>query len=113
QEIDNSVRVIDQQIERGEAEVSKLDEELAADTIPEMRGALEVAVEARIGCERTLAEARDTVNEAAGTLRELEEARLQVDSRVVPLRERIGELRLKEQAAQLNWEQFETQLKEA
>jgi chromosome segregation protein len=44
---------------------------------------------------------------------ELEEARLQAESRVAPLRERIGELRLKEQAAQLSFEQFETQLREA
>jgi chromosome segregation protein len=46
-------------------------------------------------------------------LRELEEGRLQVESRVAPLRERVGELRLKEQAAQLNFEQFDTQLREA
>jgi chromosome segregation protein len=46
-------------------------------------------------------------------LRELEEARLQVDARVAPLRERQGELRLKEQAAQLNSEQFANQLREA
>src|SRR6185295_11030038 len=33
-EIDHSVRVIDQQIERAEAEIAKLIEELAADPIP-------------------------------------------------------------------------------
>ena len=71
-----------------------------------MRQALDAAVEARIACEKTLAEARNAVEAAAGALRELEEARLQVEPRVAPLRERIGELRLKEQAAQLNFEQF-------
>jgi chromosome segregation protein len=112
-EIDNSVRVIDQQIERAEAEVAKLTEELAEDPIPAVREALEGAVEARLGCEKTLAAARGTVEEAAGALRELEESRLQVDARVAPLRERVSELRLKEQAAQLNYEQFATQLREA
>jgi chromosome segregation protein len=53
------------------------------------------------------------VEAAAGALRELEESKLQVEARVAPLRERIGELRLKEQAAQLNFEQFDGQLREA
>ena len=38
---------------------------------------------------------------------------LQVEARVAPLRERVGELRLKEQAAQISFEQFDTQLREA
>jgi chromosome segregation protein len=112
-EIDNAVRVIDQQIERAEIEVAKLTEELANDPIPDVRQALDAAVEARIGCEKILAEARNAVEAASGALREFEEARLQVDSRVAPLRERVGELRLKEQAAQLNFEQFASQLREA
>src|SRR4029077_12725161 len=112
-EIDNAVRVIDQQIERADAEVAKLTEELAVDTIPQVRQALEAAVESRMGCEKTLAEARNVVEAAASALRELEESRLQVEARVAPLRDRVGELRLKEQAAQLNFEQFATQLREA
>jgi chromosome segregation protein len=78
-----------------------------------VREALGAAVEARIACERTLGEARNAVEAAAGALRELEEKRLQVESRVAPLRDRVGELRLKEQAAQLSFEQFDTQLREA
>jgi chromosome segregation protein len=112
-EIDNAVKVIDQQIERADAEVAKLTEELSVDPIPQVRGALEAAVEGRLACEKTLAEARNVVEAAAGALRELEEARLQVEARVAPLRDRLGELRLKEQAAQLNFAQFETQLREA
>ncbi|HYD56452.1 MAG TPA: chromosome segregation protein SMC [Burkholderiales bacterium] len=112
-EIDNSVKVIDQQITRAEAEIAKLTEELADDPIPAVREQLDAAVEARIACEKTLAEARAAVEAAAAALRELEESRLQVDSRVAPLRERVGDLRLKEQAAQLNAEQFAAQLREA
>jgi chromosome segregation protein len=70
-------------------------------------------VEARLACEKALAEARSTVEEAAGALRVLEEERLQTEARVAPLRDRVGELRLKEQAAQLTQEQFDTQLREA
>ena len=112
-EIDHSVKVIDQQIERADAEVVKLTEELAADPIPGVRHALDAAVEARISCEKTLAEARNAVEAAAGVLREIEEARLAIEAKVAPLRERLGELKLKEQAASLNFEQFATQLRDA
>jgi len=100
-------------VERAEAEVAKLDEELSVDPVPAVREALESAVTARIGCEKTLAGARDAVEGAAAVLHELEEQRLQVESRIAPLRERVGELRLKEQAARINHEQFATQLREA
>jgi chromosome segregation protein len=112
-EIDHSVRVIDQQIERADQEVARLTEELAADPIPAVRQSLEGAVEARISKEKRLAEARNAVEAAAGVLREIEEARLQIEAKVAPLRERVGELRLKEQAASLNFEQYATQLREA
>jgi chromosome segregation protein len=112
-EIDSSVRVIDEQIERADLEVAKLTGELAADPIPEVRRGLDAAVEARIGCEKTLAGARNAVEAAAGALRELEEGRLRIEGQAAPLRERIGELRLKEQAAQINHDQFATQLREA
>jgi chromosome segregation protein len=112
-EVDHSVRVIDQQIERGDAEVAKLNEELAADPIPEVRQQLDGAVEQRIEREKLLAEARNTVEAAAGALREIEEARLQIEAKLAPLRDRLSELRLKEQAAQLNFEQYATQLREA
>jgi chromosome segregation protein len=112
-EIDNAVRMIDQQIGRAEEEVTRLTRELAVDPVPEVRAALDVAVEARIACEKTLAAARDAVERAAAALRELEEERLRVEGGLAPLRDRIGELRLKEQAARLNFEQFDGQLREA
>src|SRR5437667_308365 len=93
-EIDNSVRVIDQQIERADLELAKLTEELAADPIPAVRHGLDAAVESRLGCETTLAAARNAVEGAASALRELEEARLQIEAKLAPLRERLGDLRL-------------------
>jgi len=78
-----------------------------------VRQALDGAVETRLACEKTLAGARNAVEAAAGALREIEEARLAIESRLAPLREKQGELRLKEQAASLNYEQYATQLAEA
>jgi chromosome segregation protein len=112
-EIDSSVKLIDREIERGDADVTRLDAELANDPIPAVRQELDSAVESRISCEKTMGEARNAVEAAAGALRELEEARLQVEVRLAPLRERLGELRLKQQAAQLSFEQFDAQLREA
>jgi chromosome segregation protein len=112
-EIDSSVRVIDQQIERADAELGKLTDELAVDPVPAMRAALDAAVEARIGCEKALSAARDAVEGAASALRSLEEERLQVEGRLSPLRDRIGDLRLKEQAARINHDQFDEQLRAA
>ena len=112
-ETDNAVKVIDQQIERAMAEIEQLTRELADDPVPPVRDALNAAVEVRIACEKTLAEARDAVERAAGALRALEEQRLEIENRLAPLRERTSELKLKEQAARLNAEQFAQQLSEA
>src|SRR6185369_7971083 len=42
-----------------------------------------------------------------------EEEKLKIENTLAPLRERINELRLKEQAAQINYDQYDTQLREA
>jgi chromosome segregation protein len=112
-EIDNSVNIVDQQIERADLDVVKLTEELSVDPIPAVREALDAAIEARIGCEKTLAEARNTVEAASAALRSYEDERAQIEGRMNPLRERVGELRLKEQAASINHDQFAAQLAEA
>ena len=112
-EIDSSVRMIDQQIGHAEVEVARLTEELAVDPVPAVRDALNAAAESRMGCDKTLASAREVVEAAAGTLRSLEEERLRMENSIAPLRERINELRLKEQAAQINHDQYEMQLHEA
>ncbi len=112
-EIDNSVRMIDQQIGHAEVEVARLTQELAVDPVPAVRAALDAAAESRMGCEKTLAGARETVEAAAGMLRGLEEERLKIENSIAPLRDRISDLRLKEQAAQINHDQYEMQLHEA
>ena len=112
-EIDNSVRMIDQQIVRAEEEVGRLTAELAVDPVPAVRSALGAAAESRMSCEKTLSGARETVEAAANALRALEEERLKIESSLAPLRERTNELRLKEQAAQINHDQYEMQLHDA
>ncbi|MDE2440852.1 MAG: chromosome segregation protein SMC, partial [Betaproteobacteria bacterium] len=78
-----------------------------------MEGQLQIALEARQAAEKLLAEKRDALENATSALRALEELRLKIEQSLEPLRGRIGELKLKEQAAALNTEQFALQLLEA
>ena len=55
---------------------------------------------------------RDALEAATTGLRELEEQRMKLEHSLEPLRERIGELKLKEQAASLNFDQLAAQLAE-
>jgi chromosome segregation protein len=78
-----------------------------------MEGALQAALEARQAAEKILAEKRDALEAATNALRGFEEQRLRIEQGLEPLRVRIGDLKLKEQAAALNTEQFAQQLLEA
>ncbi|MDP2879508.1 MAG: chromosome segregation protein SMC, partial [Sulfuricella sp.] len=63
--------------------------------------------------EKALSMVRDALAEAANRLRELEQQRMSSEQKLQPLRDQIGELRLKEQEARLGQEQYEGQLREA
>ncbi len=78
-----------------------------------MEGALQAALEARQVAEQVLADKRDALEAATNALRGFEEQRLRIEQGLEPLRVRIGDLKLKEQAAALNTEQFAMQLLEA
>jgi chromosome segregation protein len=73
---------------------------------------LHAALDAKQGQESALAERRNVLETAAGELRSLDEQRLRLEQGLVPLRDRINDLRLKAQAAQLNEEQFRERLAE-
>ncbi len=78
-----------------------------------MEGQLQAALEARQSAELVLAGKRDALENATNALRALDEQRLKIEQGLEPLRARIGDLKLKEQAAALNTEQFALQLLEA
>jgi chromosome segregation protein len=78
-----------------------------------MEGALQAALEARQAAEKILADKRDALEAATNALRGFEEQRMRIEQGLEPLRVRIGDLKLKEQAAALNAEQFAMQLLEA
>ena len=78
-----------------------------------IRERLQQALEARTGREKALAAARDAMESATGKLKSLEESKAAVERNLQPLRDKITELRMKEQEARINEDQFTQQLTEA
>ena len=74
---------------------------------------LQQAVELRAAREHALATSRDTLEGANGLLRGLEEDRQRTEHAAAPQRERVADLRLKVQAAEMAESQFAARLDEA
>ena len=103
-----------QQLERVLEERTRCEEGSTAMQADELEPRLQAALDHRGGGrEHALASARDALEMAANGLRALDEQRLKAEQSLDPLRDRIGELKLKEQAAALNVEQAVAQLAEA
>ncbi|WP_319238736.1 chromosome segregation protein SMC [uncultured Propionivibrio sp.] len=112
-EIKNNRDLALKQIDRIADELVRCAETAEAMQSEDLEPQLQAALERRVSCEQALISARDAQEAAAGLLRTLEEQRMKVEMSLEPLRERIGEFRLKEQAAGLNVEQMAAQLEEA
>jgi chromosome segregation protein len=97
-------------IEKDRAQCADLVEAAPADVMEEN---LQLALETRQEKEMALADCRNALEAATHALRGFEEQRMKIEQGLEPLRVRIGELKLKEQAASLNTEQFALQLLEA
>ena len=113
QELAASRALARQQIERIDDEMARCAENASAVQAEDLEPRLQEALDHRVAREHALAQARDALEAAANGLRALDEQRLEVEQSLDPLRNRIGELRLKEQAASLACEQFAVQLAEA
>jgi chromosome segregation protein len=93
-------------MEQGQLELESLDDQAA-------QAGLQELLDRRSSQERALADARHELDQLTQKLRHQEEARMQNERSLQPLRDRITELQLKEQAARLAQEQFGQQLAEA
>jgi chromosome segregation protein len=74
---------------------------------------LQAALDAKTKAEQALAAGRSRLDDLSAQLRVKDEQRLQFEREQEPLRMRLNDLMLKEQAARINAEQFELQLSEA
>jgi chromosome segregation protein len=97
-------------IEKDRAQCAEQVEAAPADI---MEDKLQEALVTRQDKEKALAHCRDVLESATNALRALEEQRMKIEQGLEPLRVQIGDLKLKEQAAALNTEQFALQLLEA
>jgi chromosome segregation protein len=90
-----------------------VNEELGQLEEGQVREKLQAALTVKTERERVLADARAGLEHITDELRSLEESRLSVEQGLNPLRERITDLRVKEQEAATHTEQFAQQLAEA
>ncbi|MEJ0004315.1 MAG: chromosome segregation protein SMC [Pararobbsia sp.] len=93
-------------LEDARAELESINEQTA-------HTGLQDALEIRAAREATLSAARIELDALTTQLRQADETRLTVERSLQPLRDRITELQLKEQAARINREQFDEQLQQA
>lgn len=91
-------------MQQGQLELENMDEQTA-------QAGLQSLLEKRSDQECVLADARHELDQLTQKLRQAEESKMQVERSLQPQRDRIVELQLKEQAARLNQEQFEEQLR--
>ncbi|MCB1941375.1 MAG: chromosome segregation protein SMC, partial [Candidatus Accumulibacter sp.] len=113
QELASGRELARQQLVRIDDELARCEENAQAMQAEDLEPRLQQALDHRVAGEHALAQARDALEVATNGLRALDEQRLKAEQSLEPLRERIGELKLKEQAASLNVEQFAAQLAEA
>jgi chromosome segregation protein len=88
-------------------------QDLAAISDAVIQEQLQIALALRGTQESALAGRRDALEAAASQLRAADEERLKIEQGLQPARDRINELRLKQQAAHLNVEQYQERLVEA
>ena len=74
---------------------------------------LQIALSLRGTKEQALAQARDALEATEAQLKAVEQERMESEQKLGPLRDRINEVRLKEQEARINEEQYAQQLAEA
>ena len=113
EDLENALRVLDEQHARLSQVRADLEEELARFDETALAGELHAALGVRNEREGMLARVRDDQQGLENELRSIEQQRLESEQRLEPLRNRINELRLKEQEARLIEEQFSRHLSEA
>lgn len=116
----NKIRELTELLAALEAEKAQSAESLASlqqelfglDEAP-LEAGLQNALAARVAREESLAAARNALEEITQRLRDEDEARMECEQGLNPLRERMEQLRLKDQELLLTETQFEENLKEA
>ena len=112
-ELARAIDTANQQTESVHAEASRAREELARLSDAAAQAGLQSALALKLEREQALGAKRSEYDDLTAKLRASDERRLQLERELDPLRQRITEFQLKEQAARLGFEQYEQQLLDA
>ncbi|MBN3853036.1 chromosome segregation protein SMC [Paraburkholderia sp. Ac-20340] len=113
EELKRNIQIAHDQSERVAASLEDARAELETINEQTAHTGLQDALEIRAEKEEALRNARVELDDLSARLRAADETRLSAERALQPLRDRITELQLKEQAARLNGEQFIEQLQAA
>jgi len=112
-EIQNSIKVISDNGSQLQTSLDARQQELAGYDEAPLFARLQQALVTRTEREQALAHARDALEGMESTLKTTDEERHSIEQKLEPIRERTAEMRLKEQEARLNEEQYAQQLVDA
>ena len=112
-EIERSIGVLTEQTSALGATIAAEEESLGGLDESEWQAQLQQALGVRSDREQALAQARDALEGMDTHVKAVEQERMGAEQRLGPLRERINDVRLKEQEARLTEEQFAQQLSES
>ena len=112
-ELENSGRGIVAQLDRLRSQSAQVQAELEGLDDAVVQNGLQAALDSRLEREQALARVRTELDGLTAQLRGMDEERLKSEQKLEPLRNRLGDLRLKEQAARLAQEQSAQLLLEA
>ncbi len=112
-ELARAIDTATQQTDAVHAEVQRARDELTRLTDAAAQAGLQQALALKHEREQALGAKRSEYDDLTAKLRASDERRLQLERELDPLRQRITEFQLKEQAARLGFEQYEQQLLDA
>ena len=112
-ELARAIDTATQQTQSIHAEEQRAQDELARLTDAAAQAGLQSALALKLEREQALGAKRSEYDDLTTKLRSSDERRMQLERELDPLRQRITEFQLKEQAARLGFEQYEAQLADA
>jgi chromosome segregation protein len=112
-ELSRAIDTATQQSSAIEAEAQRAHEELARLSDAAAQGGLQSALAVKLEREQRLSAQRSEYDDLTAKLRASDERRLQLERELDPLRQRITEFQLKEQAARIGFEQYTQMLTDA
>jgi chromosome segregation protein len=112
-ELSRAIETAAQQASSVASEAQRAQDELARLNDAAAQGGLQDALSTKLAREQSLGTKRSEYDDLTAKLRASDERRLQLERELDPLRQRITEFQLKEQAARLGFEQYAQLLDEA